>query len=213
MSGLDTRQRILDAAERLIVIGGYARLTTKDIAREARCAEGTIFNHFGRKEDLCLAVVLQNAPAFRQAISEIQPGKGSTTSNLQHIAVAAIHFFKRLIPLSVSLLADADLLLRHRQSMAENGRGPKDVFELVARYVSEEQQLGRVRKETSAMNAASLLLGACFHRVFIAQVTGKDLFPLSDTEIAAELVSALNSGLTPKRENPTNSRRPTKSRG
>jgi AcrR family transcriptional regulator len=58
MKNRSTRQKILDAAQHLIENEGSKHLTTKLIARAARCAEGTLFNHFKSKEDLRLAVVL-----------------------------------------------------------------------------------------------------------------------------------------------------------
>ena len=200
MSARDTRQRILIAAQRLIESGGYARLTTKDIAREAGCAEGTLFNHFGRKEDLCLAVVLENAPKFRQAIAGVDPGAKTVSQNLQDIAVSAMTFFDKLIPLSVSLFGDTDLLLRHRQSMSEHGRGPADVFELVSNYVAEEQRLGRIASKVSPTSATALLLGPCFQRAFIRQVMGRDLIPVPDIVVANEIVSTLLAGLAPMTE-------------
>src|SRR5882724_952646 len=66
MRGRNTRQRILDATQRLIEKDGFARLTTNEIAQEADCAEGTIFKHFKSKDNLCLAVVLENAPRFKE---------------------------------------------------------------------------------------------------------------------------------------------------
>src|SRR5262249_6791122 len=129
MSAEKTRQRILDAAQRLIEEGGLARLTTKDIAREAECAEGTLFKHFRTKEDLCLAVVLENAPAFRDVIAKKRPGQLAVERNLQDIAVACIKFSEKLIPLGAALFAHATLLERHRQEAQRQGRGPQETFE------------------------------------------------------------------------------------
>jgi tetracycline repressor-like protein len=99
MNAQNTHQQILDAAQRLIEAGGFTRLTTSEIAREAGCAEGTIFKHFKRKDE-----------------------------NLEDIALAAIRFSDKLIPLAAALFADANLSARHRQAMNESGRGPKDAF-------------------------------------------------------------------------------------
>src|SRR5215471_18933361 len=85
-----TRQRILDAAQRLIEKSGFIRLTTKEIAREAGVAEGTIFKHFRRKDDLCVAVVLENSPRFQATITRQRAGQGSVQKNLEEIALAAI---------------------------------------------------------------------------------------------------------------------------
>jgi AcrR family transcriptional regulator len=45
-----TRKRILEAARRLFAGDGYAPTTTRDIARAAGIASGTLFNYFATKE-------------------------------------------------------------------------------------------------------------------------------------------------------------------
>jgi AcrR family transcriptional regulator len=196
MNAKNTRQRILDAAQRLIETQGAIGLTTKEIAREAQCAEGTLFKHFKRKEDLCIAVVLENSPKFKEAIARMQPGKRAVAKNLEDIATAAIRFSEKLIPLGVTLLADAKLLLRHRRGM--QGENPaKEVFALVAAYVDGERQLGRINRDVEPLSVAALLFGPCFHWAFVRQAIGKNLFPVKDQEFAAGLVKTLMLGLSP----------------
>jgi len=52
-----TRQRILDAAKSMFRSKGFEQTTTRDIAREAGIAAGTMFNYFNTKE----AVVVELA--------------------------------------------------------------------------------------------------------------------------------------------------------
>ena len=196
MKAESTRQRILDATQRLIENDGVMRLTTKEIAREADCAEGTLFNHFKSKEDLSLAVVLENAPRFRERLSTPRAGMLTVEENLEELAMASIEFFEKLIPLASSLLADIKTLRRHRKAMASQERGPKDAFQIVATYIAGEKQLGRIGSHVSPSCTAALLLGPCFHRVFIRQVMGKDMMTSTDREFVAELVKTLASGLT-----------------
>jgi AcrR family transcriptional regulator len=197
MKSRNTRQRILEAAQRLIETGGFSRLTTRAIAAEAGCAEGTLFKHFNRKEDLCLAVVLENSPKFRDTITGKRPGTGSVRRNLEDIALAAIRLSDKLIPLAAALFADAKLLARQRQALRENGRGPKEAFDLIAAYISEEQHLGRIRREAVPLVVGALLLGPCFHWAFLRQGLGKSLLPMTDQEFATGLVAELMRGLAP----------------
>ena len=198
MNAKNTRQQILNAAQRLIETQGVIRLTTKEIAREAQCAEGTLFKHFKSKEDLCIAVVLENSPKFKETILRKQPGKATVAKNLEDIALAAIRFSEKLIPLGVTLLADAKLLARHRRGMGEGGGGPRQVFELVAAYIGGEQRLGRVGPKVEPLSVAALLFGPCFHWAFVRQAMGRNLLPIKDQEFVAGLVAALMQGLSPK---------------
>jgi AcrR family transcriptional regulator len=52
-----TRQRILDAAQKLFAEQGFAAATTRDIARAAEIGAGTLFNYFPTKESISLCLV------------------------------------------------------------------------------------------------------------------------------------------------------------
>jgi Transcriptional regulator len=60
-----TRQRILDAAQRLFAEQGFAAATTRDIARAAEIGAGTLFNYFPTKESISLCLVSE---AHAQAV-------------------------------------------------------------------------------------------------------------------------------------------------
>jgi AcrR family transcriptional regulator len=55
----ERRTKILEAAARIFAERGFHRTTTKDIAEVADVAEGTIYNYFGTKDDLLLALLDQ----------------------------------------------------------------------------------------------------------------------------------------------------------
>ena len=63
-----TKDQIVTATRKLIGDRGIARVTTKQIAETAGCAEGTIFRYFDRKDDLLLAAVQANFPAFKDSL-------------------------------------------------------------------------------------------------------------------------------------------------
>ena len=64
-----TRKKILDAAQRLFAEKGYDATATRDIARAAKIASGTVFNYFPTKEAIltCLA-----ADAMAEALADSQ---------------------------------------------------------------------------------------------------------------------------------------------
>jgi AcrR family transcriptional regulator len=62
----ETRRRILQAALELFRSRGFENTVTRDIAREAKIATGTLFNYFKSKEELVAALAeeaLEKAPA------------------------------------------------------------------------------------------------------------------------------------------------------
>jgi AcrR family transcriptional regulator len=56
---LETRTRILQAAQRLFARHGYDGTTTRDLAEAAGVAEGTIFRHFETKKAILVEVATQ----------------------------------------------------------------------------------------------------------------------------------------------------------
>lgn len=52
-----TRSRILQRAQKLFQKKGFVETTTRDIAREAGIATGTLFNYFSNKESLAVSLV------------------------------------------------------------------------------------------------------------------------------------------------------------
>lgn len=58
-SELETRERILSAAQKLFARKGYDATTTKDLASTAKVAEGTLFRHFNNKKAILVEVATQ----------------------------------------------------------------------------------------------------------------------------------------------------------
>jgi AcrR family transcriptional regulator len=62
-----TRRRILEAARRLFARDGFDGAATRDLAREAGIAAGTLFNYFPTKEAVALALAAQALAEAREA--------------------------------------------------------------------------------------------------------------------------------------------------
>lgn len=54
----EKQQKIIQASIQIFAEKGYASTSTSEIAKAAGVAEGTIFRHFGSKENLLLSVIL-----------------------------------------------------------------------------------------------------------------------------------------------------------
>jgi AcrR family transcriptional regulator len=192
-----TRQYILEAAERLLQTKGLARLTDKDIAEAAGCAKGTLYNHFGTKEALILAAIEENQPDLLAVVGDDRIGEHSIEENLQDIARASIRYYQKLVPLTLALFADMDLLAHFRLWMQEQQRGPLKIYEIVARYVAAEQRLGRLKPEIEPFSFAALLIGTCYQYVFLQYLLGHDPFPVPEGQFVADMVHTLLQGGTP----------------
>lgn len=192
-----TRRYILEAAERMLQTKGLARLTNKEIAQEAGCAEGTLYNHFETKEALILAAIAENLPDFLTVVQEERIGERTIEANIQDIALAAIRYYRKLIPLATALFADMELLAHFRSWMQDHRGGPLRIYEIVAEYVAGEQRLGRLKPELDPFSFAALLLGTCHQYVFVQYFQGHDPFPVSEAQFVAGVVQTLLRGGAP----------------
>jgi AcrR family transcriptional regulator len=200
-----TRDQLVAAAERVLRTRGLARATTKEIAREAGCAEGTLYLHFADKLDLVRAVHERLLPSFIELVHRLpeRAGQGTVEGNLTELATGALDLYRDLLPLGSSLFADPELLTRFRGLLAARGAGPHRAWEPVAAYLRAEQALGRVAGEADPEAAAVLLLGACEQLVFVELLSGPERLPFPDrSRAAAALVATLLAGLTPRPPSP-----------
>ena len=96
----DKKQRIVLAAIELFAKKGYANTATSEIAKEAGVAEGTIFRHFGTKENLLLAILIpfikHSLPQMADAIfEEVLAEKPKTIEEfVRALATERFMFFK-----------------------------------------------------------------------------------------------------------------------
>jgi AcrR family transcriptional regulator len=196
-----TRAQLVDAAERVLRTRGLARATTREIAREAGLAEGTLYLHFADKLDLVRAVHERLLPEFIEMVSHLpgRAGTGTVEGNLTDLARSALALYRDVLPLGSSLFADPELLERFRVMLAERQGGPHRAWEPVVAYLRAEQRLGRVAAATDPAAAALLLLGACQQLVFVELMTGPETLPFRDRpDPAPELVATLLAGLFPR---------------
>jgi AcrR family transcriptional regulator len=207
-----TRDQIVTATRKLIEDQGISRVTTKQIAQTAGCAEGTIFRYFERKEDLLLAAVQANFPSFKEALMSMSGG--SSRERLRRLALNLIRFFEQIAPASVAVLSDAELTRRHRERVREMNGGPQRLYMAVSRFIESEQARGALHPDLSPVHIASALLGPCFFRVFNRLSLGKDALEMTDEEFVAGIVESLWEGVRPASSKPLEQprRKPASSR-
>ena len=82
-------QDILDACVVLFSTKGFSNTSTKDIAKAANVAEGTIYKHFGTKENLLYATIfpilrdiISTLPDDQQALLSLRYGDGLSYEEL-----------------------------------------------------------------------------------------------------------------------------------
>jgi AcrR family transcriptional regulator len=195
------RQHILDAAEQVIQDLGMKSATTREIARRAGCAEGSIYRYFPDKQALFHEIVKTRFPQFFELLQTLPDLAGTATvrKNLEAMAVNALGFYRVVIPIVVGALSDHVLLQLQRRHFEERQGGPLRVIRLVATYLRKEQKLGRVSDQASPEHATRLLLGACFSQALMEALIGEDARVGPDQQFARDVVRTLMAGADGRR--------------
>ena len=203
----DTRDRILDAALHVMRTRGFARTTTKEIARAAGFSEATLYKHFQDKTDLFLAVLKERLPTVSRLLSpeagpdsaEARPGPAPAdlAARLTAFARAAVDFYQVSFPISASVFSEPDLLAAHHAAVTRQGAGPHMPVEALARYLRNQQEHGRVRPGADCDAAASLLLGSCLQYAFLRCFAQLPPDPAAAMAHASAIVATLLAGLAP----------------
>jgi AcrR family transcriptional regulator len=222
----DTRDRILDAAAHVMRTRGFARTTTKEIARAAGYSEATLYKHFLDKTDLFLAVLKERLPSLGSTLSALsaaidadaqadadagtQSDAGhhgptdattaageSLASRLTATARGAIAFYEASFPISASVFSEPELLAAHHAAVTRQGAGPQYPLAALARYLRLEQERGRIRPGADCDAAASLLLGSCFQYAFLRCFAQLPPDPAAAAAHADGIAATLLAGLKP----------------
>jgi AcrR family transcriptional regulator len=201
------RDRILGAAVNVMRERGVTNTTTKEVARAAGVAEGSIYNHFANKTELIAAAMAQVTSGMREALTTLfgQVGRGSLEDNLTAYAEVAIGFFGDLLPITGPAMGDRDVLawLReggpHQADGASPGPPPGPVLGhagLIG-YLEAEQRADRLPATASPPHLAALLLGACQQYAFLTLFTKPEAIeavarlPADPDDYAREIVRLL----------------------
>lgn len=131
----DTRERILDAAARIIRRDGLAKATTRQIAGAAGCSEALLYKYFPDKQEIFLRVLTERVP--RVARTDELVGAGTVGANLRLLTEQLLTFYFDSFPMAASIFSDTGLLGAHREGMRARGVGPHAPAALVAAVLPE----------------------------------------------------------------------------
>ena len=152
----DTRNAILDAADRLLTQFGFRKMTMEDIAQAAGIGKRTIYLHFASKEDIALATADRNIDRLVDKLCAIAEDGARADDRIRRILQLRVeHMFDRAQeyhPGFESLLsALRPAYMRHRERYVE------EESKVIARVLCEGQAAG-LFAEGDAMETARLLV-------------------------------------------------------
>ena len=127
------RRRIIEAADTLIREQGIAGATTREIARAAGCAEGSIYVHFEDKIDLVIAVIVEREPYFADLLElPSRAGEETVEANLVPWVEELLKLLLDNQPIFYALMGDRSVFARFKERLRERETGPVAIFRTAA---------------------------------------------------------------------------------
>ncbi len=182
-----TREQIIKAALRVFGEHSFQNASISKIAREAKVAEGTIYQHFKNKEDLFFYIPIERTNAFCDGLDLHLRGIHDTASRITKFVWYFLHFFKNNPDYARMIMLEMRVSSGFLKSRAWESL--KRYTDLVLDTIKAGQEDGTFRTDISAFRLRQLLFGILEHvvvRWLIKDEAAAD--PSEDYEQIADLV-------------------------
>ncbi|GAA0372945.1 TetR/AcrR family transcriptional regulator [Microbispora corallina] len=157
----DARRHLFDAAERVLLRDGPSALTSRAVTDEAGVAKGVLHRHFA-DFDAFLAELVRDRIARVERLAAALRASAGTGTVAGNLTGALIDLFDGVAVAIVGLVVFRDEL-RVRLRAGRPAAGVPVLAEagaMIAAYLSEERELGRIAADADVDSLALSLIGA-----------------------------------------------------
>jgi AcrR family transcriptional regulator len=93
--GVKSRERVLDAAERVMAAEGFDAATIARLVEESGVPLSSVYHYYGSKEGVLLAVMQRGAQRFFADVPELDERVGTATDHLRIVVSNAVEALER----------------------------------------------------------------------------------------------------------------------
>ena len=170
----ERKTQILAAAAKVFAKKGFERATIADVAKEAKMAEGSIYNYFKNKSDLLVSIPRQFVmPAVQPLLAELAaPTQGKhlppeqVLTLLAHNMIAAIRENADIFRIFLSSLPSMPQSAREKYFE----QVPMFAFNMLESYFRQQVEAGVFRKDLNPAYAARMFPGMLIPFVLLQEV-------------------------------------------
>ena len=91
----ETKERIFQAAKRILQRDGYEQLSIKNICEEAGVSNGSFYHHFKTKDDL-LSYYIEDQPSIDPSLLDIPQNAASAKNAIIHVYLNYVKYCREL---------------------------------------------------------------------------------------------------------------------
>lgn len=159
----DVRERLFDAAERVLERAGPGALTSRAITGEAGCAKGLLHAHFAGLDEFVAELVLDRFARTARQAGKL-PGRVGQDTVAENLLAITLALLSSAGPTITGLAVTRPVAsLRVREALEAGAPGFAAIQDAIAAYLDAEQRLGRVSDGTDASSLALALVGTIHH--------------------------------------------------
>ncbi|MFF2504474.1 TetR/AcrR family transcriptional regulator [Streptomyces sp. NPDC058067] len=159
----DVRERLFDAAERILAREGPSGLTSRAVTTEAGCAKGMLHKHFEGLDELVAELVLARFARTARLAEDLpaRAGESTVAANLTEIGHALL---TSLNPTTAGLAVSTPAAsVRIREALKAGAPGFDAIQHSITTYLDAEINTGRLPPTTDTTTTALALVGTVHH--------------------------------------------------
>jgi AcrR family transcriptional regulator len=167
----EIRQQLFQAAATVLGRDGPGGLSGRAVTREAGCATGLLYNHFGDFDTFLGEFIADRLRPLAESTAALpaRAGHGTVAGNLTDFALARLG--SEMLEITGLVLARPALLALARDARKASGLALNQVEPAVTSYLNAERELGRIAADTDTEAVTLALLGAV-HQLLLISRTG-----------------------------------------
>lgn len=171
MGAVNTRTRILDAAERLVQMRGYNGFSYADVAPEVGVTKSSLHYHFAGKAELGKALIDRYAERFFAALELIGSDVGDGRAKLQaFVAIYAAVLREKRMCLCGMLAADYETLPPPMREAVVSFFDRTE--EWLTEVIQDAERAGELRLDGSARETAQAIVSGLEGAMLVARPYG-----------------------------------------
>lgn len=155
----DPRTQLFDAAERLLLRDGPSALTSRGVTEEAQVAKGVLHRHFTDFDDFLAEFVMDRVGRLdaQAALLRESAGTGTVVGNLTDALTAL--FGSVAVAIVPLMTFRPRLRVRLRRVWPAGVPALTEGVDMIAAYLAEERDLGRIAADAAIDGLAPTLVG------------------------------------------------------
>ena len=154
----EKRNRIQEAAIRVMARNGYYHTTVSQIARAAGVADGTIYLYFENKDDLLIKIMNEIMERFIQEGKDVLETVSSPIERLK--AIAELHLKKLGSDEDLACIFQIELRHNVRFMTIFSENKLRTYFSIIEGVIRDAQAQNQIRREINPWMTAKILFGA-----------------------------------------------------